>query len=167
MVTGNRVGPLSQKSDYLLKKIKAIENTTGIQFGAAYRELLKEGAVISNSEPPSIAFNVFKSFRPDLRFQLAHSIQNLHFQMGKDLNQMKCYFDVCEQFGINKFGFMDRYQDPAYQQLTVSIFEQVKEWGIQHFPVLMLEKSEGRVRIQEGYSTFEDLDRSFSGVLGK
>jgi putative protein-disulfide isomerase len=165
MVTGNRVGPLSQKSEYLKKKIAAIENTTGINFGDAYKKILEEGSVISNSEPPSIAFNVFKSFRPDLRFQLAHSIQDLHFQRGKDLNQLKTYFDICEEFEINKFGFMDRFQDPAFLQLTHSLFDQVKEWGAKHFPALMLERPNSREVIQVGYSSFEDLEKSFLKVV--
>ena len=114
MVTGNRVGPLSQKSDYLLRKVQAIENTTGTVFGEPYKSAVREGKMISNSEPPSIAFNVFKSFRPDLRFRFAHSIQDLHFRLGKDPNQMKSYFDICEEYGVNKFGFMDRFQDPSY-----------------------------------------------------
>jgi putative protein-disulfide isomerase len=165
MVTGNRVGLLSQKSDYLRKKVEAIENTTGVLFGELYKEVLKEGTMISDSEPPSIAFNVFKSFRPDLRFQLARSIQQLHFREGKDLNLMKSFFNICEQFEINKFGFMDRFQDPAYRQLTLTLFHQVEEWGVRHFPTLMIEKADQRILIQEGYASLEALEGSFLEVV--
>jgi putative protein-disulfide isomerase len=167
MVTGNRKGPLSQKSDYLLKKVQAIENTTGIRFGEAYKAAVKEGKIISDSEPPSIAFNVFKSFRPDLKFQLAHSIQDLHFRLGKDPNQMKNYFSVCEEFGVNKFGFMDRFQDPAYQQLTLSIFEQTEAWGIRHFPTLVAKNDAGQLVIHQGYDPVEVVEQSFLRVLGE
>ena len=165
MVTGNRVGPLSQKTDYLKKKIAAIENTTGVKFGDAYKNVLEEGTMVSDSEPPSIAFNVFKSFRPDLRFQLAHGIQNLHFWGGKDLNLMKTYFDICDLFEINKFGFMDRFQDPAYKQLTLSTFQQVKDWGIIHFPTISYEK-EGQLKlITEGYEPYEKLEKAFLSAI--
>jgi putative protein-disulfide isomerase len=165
MVTGNRVGPLSQKSDYLLKKVQAIENTTGVRFGKAYRAAVKHGKIISDSEPPSIAFNVFKSFRPDLRFQLAHSIQDRHFRLGKDPNQMKNYFDICDEYGVNKFGFMDRFQDPAYQKLTRSIFEQTEAWGVRHFPTLVAEKDAGHLVIHQGYDPVEIVEKSFLRVL--
>ncbi len=161
MVTGERVGPLSQKADYLKKKVAAVENTTGIKFGDAYIKVLEEGVIISDSEPPSLAFNVFKSFRPDLRFQLAHSIQRLHYRDGKDLNLMKTYFDICELFEINKFGFMDRYQDPAYKQLTLSTFQQVKERGIVHFPTLMYEKDDQFKLIAEGFEPYDKLESAF------
>lgn len=165
MVTGKRVGPLSLKSDYLLKKIQAIENTTEVRFGDPYKEVLREGSMISDSMPPSIAFNVLKSFRPDLRFQLARSIQQLHLLEGKDLNQMKSYFGICEQFEINKFGFMDRFQDPAYHRLTQTIFQQAKEWGVKHFPTVMAEKTSRRILIQEGYAKSDALEQSFLKVL--
>jgi putative protein-disulfide isomerase len=161
MVTGNRVGPLSQKSDYLQKKIQALENTTGMRFGDPFRKVLKEGKIISDSEPPSIAFNVFKSFRPDLRFQIAHSIQQLHFREGKDLNLMKTYFTVCEQYEVNKFGFMDRFQDPAYHQLTQTLFHQVEQWRVKHYPTLMMEEEGQLTLIQEGYSTPTELETNF------
>ncbi|MBR9999640.1 MAG: hypothetical protein KFF73_11750 [Cyclobacteriaceae bacterium] len=165
MVTGNRTGPLSQKSDYLLKKVEAIENTTDTRFGDAYKALVAEGTVISNSEPPSIAFNVFKSFRPDLRFHLAYSLQDLHFGLGMDPNLMKSYFNICEEFGINKFGFMDRFQDPAYKQLTWTLFKHAEAWGIKHFPTLMAESDERRLVIQQGYDSLEVLERAFLQTL--
>jgi putative protein-disulfide isomerase len=165
MVTGGRVGPLSQKSEYLQKKIEAIENTTGVLFGDPYKEVLKEGTVISDSEPPSIAFNVFKSFRPDLRFQIAHSIQQLHFREGRDLNLMKSYFTICERYEVNKFGFMDRFQDPAYRELTQTLFQQVEHWGVKHFPTLMTEEEGELILIQEGYSPLEELESTFLRIV--
>lgn len=165
MVTGNRVGPLSQKSDYLRKKIKALENTTGVLFGDPFKKVLKEGKIISDSLPPSIAFNVFKSFRPDLRFQIAHSIQQLHFRDGKDLNLMKTYFTICEQYEVNKFGFMDRFQDPAYHQLTQTFFQQVEQWGVKHYPTLMIEEDGQMTLVQEGYSPLEELEVNFLRVV--
>ena len=166
MVTGNRVGPLSQKSDYLLKKVEAIENTTNARFGEAYKEAVKEGSIISDSEPPSIAFNVFKSFRPDLRFSLAHRVQDLLFRQGKDPNLMKSYFDICDEFGINKYGFMERFSDPVYRDLTRGIFRKAEEWGIRNFPTLMLERDGGPVVIQSGYDVLEIVDKAFLKVVG-
>jgi putative protein-disulfide isomerase len=165
MVTGNRVAPLSQKSDYLLRKVQAIENTTGTVFGEAYKAVVKEGKMISDSEPPSIAFNVFKSFRPDLRFRFAHSIQDLHFRQGKDPNQMKSYFDICEEFGVNKFGFMDRFQDPAYKQLTRDVFDQTEARGIRNFPSLVAEHEGRQYMIQQGYDAIETVEQSFLRVM--
>jgi putative protein-disulfide isomerase len=165
MVTGNRVGPLSQKSDYLLKKIQAIENTTSVKFGDPFKKILKEGTVISDSDPPSIAYNVFKSFRPDLRFQIARGIQQLHFLEGKDLNLMKTYFTICELHEINKFGFMDRFQDTAYHKLTRTLFQQAVNWGVKNFPSLIIEINDQRTLIHEGYASFEKLEITFLKVV--
>jgi putative protein-disulfide isomerase len=159
MVTGNRVGPVSQKADYLKKKIAAIENTTEARFGDKFKKLLDRGEYISDSLPPSIAWNVLVSFRHDIRFELAHAIQDAHYRDGWDLNNIRPYFLICETFGINKRGFMNKYQDPAYKSLTISEFKKTKKLGVENFPALMLRADDRMVLISKGYVKPDEFEK--------
>ena len=138
LVIGARVCKIAEKAPYLKKRLPDVERISGVKFGKPFLDLLDQGEYISNSEPPSIAFNVFKSFRPDLAFELGHAIQEAHYLDGMDLNYIKTYLIIAEKFEINKFGFMERYQDPVFRQKTLNDFELTRSWGIHNYPALVL-----------------------------
>ena len=139
LVIGNRICKISEKAKYLKKSMPGVERISGIKFGEKFIQLLDDGNYISNSIPPSIAFNVFKSFRPDLAFDISHAIQRAHYIDGMDLNNIRPYFKVAEQFDIHKYGFMERYEDPMYERFTQEEFDQVKGWGANHYPAVLHE----------------------------
>ncbi len=164
MVTGNRVVPVSQKAGYLRKKAEAIENSHGVEFGQAFRDLLEEGNFISDSTPPSIAFNVFKSIRPEQQFELARAIQKAHYIEGKDLNNIKVYLRIAEAFPINKRAFLDRYHDPVYRKITEDSFRLTEDLGVDHFPTMMLESAEEKRVFSKGYKSLKELEASFEEI---
>ncbi len=166
MVTGNRVGPVAQKAEYLKKKIAALENTTETRFGDDYKKLIDKGAFISDSTPPSIAWVVFRSFRPDLRFEIAHDIQEAHYRDGKDLNGLRTYFDICEKHGINKHGFMERFQDPAFKKITLDLFKYARDEKVEQFPSLRLESPEGLKPVLRGYEIYQGVASKLDGITG-
>jgi putative protein-disulfide isomerase len=165
LVIGNRICKISEKAKYLKKSLPAVERITGVEFGEKFHKLLDEGEYVSNSIPPSIAFNVFKSFRPDLAFDIAHAIQKTHYFDGMDLNNIRPYFKVCEQFGVNKFGFMERYEDPMYERFTQEDFDLVKGWGAKNYPAVLLEKDKEVEMVAEGYVSYEALKEDFEDIL--
>jgi putative protein-disulfide isomerase len=165
LIVGKRIGAISEKAKYLKKSIPDVERITGVKFGEKYLKLLDEGSYISNSIPPSIAFNVLKSFRPDLDFEIGHAIQKAYYQEGKDLNSIRPYFDIAEEFEINKFGFMERYQDPIFETQTLEEFELVKSWGADNYPAILLQDENGEVEpVSEGYVKYETLLEDFKDI---
>lgn len=164
MVTGSRIGPVSQKAQYLKKRIPDVERLTGIRFGEKFHSILNDGSYISNSEPPSIAFNVFKSIRPTQILDLGHAIQKAHYVDGEDLNRMSPYFKICEVFGINKRAFMDRYNDPLFKEQTLYFFGLAKSLGIENFPAIMLEKAGKMNLIQKGYTKYIVLEKLLKDI---
>ena len=167
LVIGNRICKISEKAKYLKKSLPSVERISGIEFGEKYHQLLDEGVYVSNSLPPSIAFNVFKSFRPDLAFEIAHAIQQTHYVDGMDLNNIRPYFKVCEQFGVNKFGFMERYEDPMYERFTKEDFDLVKSWGAKNYPAVLLERGKEIEMVSEGYVNYEALKEDFEDIIGE
>jgi putative protein-disulfide isomerase len=165
LVIGKRICKISEKAKYLKKSLPSVERITGIEFGEKFHKLLDDGEYVSNSIPPSIAFNVFKSFRPDLAFDIAHAIQKTHYIDGMDLNNIRPYFKVAEQFGVNKFGFMERYEDPMYERFTEEDFDLVKGWGANHYPAILLERGKEVEMVSEGYISYEALKEDFEDIL--
>lgn len=166
LVIGNRICKISEKAKYLKKSLPGVERITGVKFGEKFLKLLDEGEYLSDSLPPSIAFNVFKSFRPDLAFDIAHAIQKTHYVDGMDLNNIRPYFKVAEQFGVNKFGFMERFEDPIYKRFTEEDFELVKSWGATNYPAILLEHNSEVEMIAEGFVNYETLKDDFEDILG-
>lgn len=164
MVIGNRICKISEKAKYLKKSIPDVERITGVKFGKEFLELLDKGEYISNSIPPSIAFNVFKSFRPDIAFEIGHAIQVTHYIDGMDLNNIRAYFKVAEKFRINKFGFMERYEDPMYERFTHEEFDLVRSWGAEHYPAILVEKDKEVEMVSEGYVKYETLKEDFDDI---
>jgi putative protein-disulfide isomerase len=165
LVVGNRICKISEKAKYLKKSMPSVERLTGIKFGDKFIQLLDEGNYISNSIPPSIAFNVFRSFRSDLAFDIAHAIQRTHYIDGMDLNNIRPYFKVAEQFDIHKFGFMERFEDPMYERFTLEEFDLVKGWGAHHYPAILYEKDREVEMVAEGYVDYETLKSDFQDII--
>jgi len=165
LVIGSRICKISEKAKYLKKSLPDVERITGAAFGEKFIQLLDEGEYVSNSIPPSIAFNVFKSFRPDLAFDIAHAVQTTHYVDGMDLNNPRPYFKVCEKFGVNKFGFMERYEDPMYERFTLEDFDLVKSWGADNYPAILLEKEKNVEMVSEGFVRYEALKDDFDDIL--
>lgn len=167
LIIGNRICKISEKAKYLKKSMPDVERITGVKFGEKFIELLDKGEYISNSIPPSIAFNVFKSFRPDLAFDIAHSIQRLHYMDGMDLNNIRPYLAVAEKFGIHKFGFMERYEDPMYARFTEEEFDLVKSWGATHYPAILVENNKEVEMVSEGFVNYDTIKEDFDDIVQK
>jgi len=165
LAIGDRVGPVSQKAVFIKKRLPDVERISGVKFGEKYIQLLDEGTSIGDSLPPSIAFNVFKSFRPANSLKFAASIQYAYFSEGKDLNNIKTYLGIAEQFEVNKHGFMERYEDPFYRDLTEVIFRMTKSWGMEKYPSLVEKQDSGIRVIQKGYATYEELKEKIASIL--
>jgi putative protein-disulfide isomerase len=165
MVTANLVGPISQRRDYLKKRIPDIERITGVKFGEKYLELLEAGKYISNSEPPCIAYNVFKSFRPDLAFELSEDIHHLYYVQGKDLNSIRAYLDLAEKYEISKHGFMERFQEESYKRNTLQLFEMIKGWGVKGFPSLIFQRATEIRIFMKGYEPYGNVIASLDRII--
>ena len=165
LAIGERVGPVSQKAVFIKKRLPDVERISGVKFGEKYIQLLDEGTSINDSLPPSIAFNVFKSFQPANSLKFAASIQHAHFSEGKDLNNVKTFLEIAEQFEVNKHGFMERYENPFYKDLTEEIFRMTKSWGMEKYPSLVEKQDAGIRVIQKGYATYDELKEKIITML--
>jgi putative protein-disulfide isomerase len=157
MITGGRIGPISQMSDYILKAYKRVEETSGIKFGEKYLDLVREGSYLNNSIKPAIAMSVFKSFFPFRSVAFAHDIQHAHLYEGKSLNERDVYFELIKKYGIDETEFLSRLNSEQFQQQTSREFEEVGKLGITGFPAVLMQRNNEIIMVSNGYRNYEEL----------
>lgn len=165
MIMGDRVAPIGNMADYILSAIPRLERTTGVTFGQQYIELLKEGSYVTSSEKPSVALCVYKSFKTDRSIEFAHSIQKAFFIDAKDLNQDSTYADLAVPFGIDRNQFLIRMKDATYLKQAHAEFKRAADLGITGFPTLLQKQENSYVKLSEGYTSYESLEKQLQKYL--
>ncbi len=166
MVTGPRIGPIKEMASYIRQAAPRVTEITGETFGDAYlNDVLSSDSIISNSLPPAIALAILKEKAPDKQVHFAHSIQNLMFREGKDLNQPETYLDLAWEAEISESDFKKRFKDKKYQTGAEKEFELVQNWGITGFPAVVLEKENKLYLLAQGYQPYETLAQTITDIL--
>jgi putative protein-disulfide isomerase len=161
LVTGNRVGPMSNMASYIEKAIPGLENTTGVKVGEEFKKQLKLGVRIQNSLTPAIAFCILKEMLPDKQTPLAHAIQQAYFVKGEDLENEETYTNIAKAFFLDEVEFRRKMADPRYENMANEEFEQAKRWGITGFPAVILNRGDSLIALSNGYTTFPELEERF------
>ncbi len=159
LVTGSRVGPMSNMASYIEKAIPGLEKTTGVKVGDEFKRQLKLGVRIQNSLTPAIALCILKEMLPDKQVQLAHAFQQIYFVAGKDLENEDTYAEVAKSFDLDEVEFRRKMVDPRYENMATEEFEQAQKWGITGFPAVILNRGDSLIAISNGYTTFSDLEK--------
>ncbi|WP_299253423.1 DsbA family protein [uncultured Cytophaga sp.] len=165
MVLGDRIGPISNMSEYVLSAIPILEEASGVTFGQAYIELVKEGSYVSSSEKPSIALCVYKSFTSKNQIAYAHSIQKAFFIEARDINQDSVYANIATQFDLDKVEFLKRMQDTAYLNLAHAEFAKATKMGVTGYPTLLQKKENGYQVLCEGYVSYKALEKKINKAI--
>lgn len=158
MIKGERIGPVSQMSKYILKAYKNVEEYTGVRFGPSYLEAIAQGTMIQDSIPPSRALIALKNIKPKQQVELASAIQDLHFVQGKDLNDYNVYYDVARQFKIDRVEFDEQLNAPENRKQMEEEFSVTEKLGVTGFPCLVLEKYEKLFLLARGYRPYEEVE---------
>jgi len=159
LVTGSRVGPMSNMASYIEKAIPGLEKTTGVKVGEEFKRQLKLGVRIQNSLTPAIALCILKEMLPDKQVQLAHALQQIYFVAGKDLENEDTYAEVAKSFDLDEVEFRRKMADPRYENMATGEFEQAQKWGITGFPAVILNRGDSLIAISNGYTTFSELEK--------
>lgn len=151
MVIGDREGPIGDMADYILSAIPRLQEYTGVEIGAPYIELLKEGTYFSSSEMPSIALQVFKYLSDKNAIQFAHDIQYALFYHGKSLNDINTYLQLIEPHNIDREAFIACMNDPKFSVATYKEFNYADELGATGYPTTLLQKGNEITVLARGY----------------
>ncbi|MFB9861827.1 DsbA family protein [Rufibacter immobilis] len=168
MITGERVGPIGNMASFIKQAMPRLNEISGVTMGEAYlNDVLEKGTYISNSVPPAIAFSILKEAQPEEQVKYAKAIQDLHFQEGKDFNQVETYLPLAQEAGLTQEEFRARFTDEKYLQLAQQEFAQVQAWGIQGFPSMVAQNGDKLYLVTRGYAKFEDVAPALDQVLAQ
>jgi putative protein-disulfide isomerase len=157
LVIGDRVGPIGDMADYILKAIPGLEKITGKKVGQPYIDVLKEGSRVQNSLIPATALCVLKVMLPGQEIELAHKIQELQFVHGHDLQSDETYKELCAELGISTDEFLSKFKSNEYQQKAKDEFAQASSWGIRGFPAVILNRGDSLIALSNGFIDLPNL----------
>jgi putative protein-disulfide isomerase len=168
MVIEDRVGPIGKMEDYIKSALGQVEQTTGCEFGIAYKNgLLSSKDTIMDSEPPSRALVTFRTFIAEQAISFAKDLQRAHYFDGRDYNDESLYESLAAHYGLNVDGFMARYHDPKMKQQVQQEFAWVKESGVQGFPTVVLRNENKYYLLSHGYASLDELEQSLEKAVMK
>lgn len=165
LALGDRVQPVSSMASYILDAIPLVERTTGVQFGEPYKQLLRAGTTISNSEPPAVALSIIKDKLPERAVAFARALQQAHFVEGKSLSADTTYEALAYEFDLQPAQFVDQLKSLAYTQKAHDDFTYAHRLGINGFPATLFRIGEKYWLLSRGYQEYDYLDRALTELI--
>lgn len=167
MITGEDVAPIGPAWNQLRPALTQVEQVTGAQFGAAFRQVGEEGSLVLNSEPPSRALAVFRQLdvSGQRAIQFAHDVQTAFYRDGHDLNDPATYLPLLVPYGVDGAKFLAMWQAPELAQAVQQEFATVGRLGIQGFPTSVLRVGNEGYVLARGYQPYSLLADGITQAL--
>jgi putative protein-disulfide isomerase len=168
MVTGTRVGPLSQIAPYIREGVHRVEELSGMKFGAGFlADLHGEGKTHMDSTPPSKAFVILKKAKPMYAVALAHAVQAVFYRDGLDLNKAESYSTLCAEFGIDFVDFASKFDSMEYQLATKDEFNEASRYGVSGYPTVVARFGSQYYMLGHGFTKAAQLSQTLSNIIQK
>jgi putative protein-disulfide isomerase len=168
MVTGARVGPLSQIAPYIKEGVQRVEELSGVKFGQAFlSDLHGDGKTHMDSTPPSKAFVILKEAKPKEAVALAHAVQAVFYRDGLDLNEADSYKGLCDAFGVDFIDFASKFNSMEYQLAAKDEFNEVGRYGVSGYPTVVARFNQQYYMIGHGFAKAAQLSQTLANVIQK
>lgn len=167
MITGQRIGPLSNVSGFIRQLYPEVEKRCSVRFGSKFLDqTLPEGKAIFSSLEPSKALTIFKQFQKEKAIEFSHELQKLIYTEGINPVDISAYVPLFEQYGIMKSDVLTLFSLRSLEQETILEFGQVLRWKIHGFPSVVIQTGDGKAfPIISGFVGFEELERRIQPYL--
>lgn len=126
---------------------------------------------VYNTEPACRALVALRQLAPDVdQLAVFRAIQHAFYAQGRDTTDGAVLAElVCEALAgqgqaLNPARFLAAWQDSATIAATAAEFQQVRRWGIQSFPTLLLQQEERRSVLAPGYMSVDELEALLDAV---
>lgn len=161
MVTGNRVGPLSEIAEYLKKAYPDVEARSGMRFGPAYLEKLETGDMMMDSTPPSRALAVYKEIGAKHPLYFAQMLQHSIYYDGIGPTDNAEWCKRAEKLGLKSeftaADFSDRLESESSLDAAQQGYYESQQHGIQGFPSVVVESANQLYLVARGYRPASEL----------
>jgi len=167
MITGSRIGPLSNMAPYIKQAYKAVEQYSGVKFGPQFlNKTLEEGNVTLSSLEPAKALTIYKHLSKSNGIAFSHEIQKLIYWDGIDPVQYSAYLPLFEQYGFNNKTVLPLFASKDMEQETINEFALAQRWKVDGFPTCVIQMADGKAfSISNGFLPFEQMEEKIAEYL--
>jgi putative protein-disulfide isomerase len=122
--------------------------------------------MVLDSEKPSIALSVFKSYFSDITVRFVHDLQRAIYYDGKNPNEYDLYRFLAVIHGIDPDDFEQEMKLDSSKESAYYDFALVRQLRVESFPAVLIQTSEtGFYLIAKGFTDFNTLELRISNVL--
>ncbi|MBC9930309.1 DsbA family protein [Chitinophaga qingshengii] len=165
MIVGDNRHPFSTMTAYIQREHTNVEEMTGVKFGPAFLEKLLPSEEMMDSEKPSVALTVFKTYQPANAISFAHDMQHALNYDGLSLNHDSTYRKLIQKFGLPEDEFISRLHDERLRYETNQEFQLVQNWGITGFPAAILDTGKQLYLCARGYTPLDRLQQTVDNII--
>ena len=165
MVTGDRIGPISEVATFIKEAYTTVEERTGAKFGDPFLKKLFDGSSeIFTSVPGAMALALFRTQQPENELAFATRMQRAIYYNGMPPADWNTYGHCAAEFGLNGNEFAEKMQNQKLLELTQQEFKVVSNWGIKGFPSVLLQKGQQAFLMSRGYSSLQEMEQILEKV---
>ncbi len=155
----------------ILQHWQKVQQLSGLPF--AMPGLLQPGFVY-DTEPVCRAMVVAQMFCDDLttqqQLQVFSALQHAFYADSRDVTQLPVLAEILSEvlnspalaYEFSQSELLEGLQATATQEQTRAHFQQVQQWGVRGFPVLLLVQAQGLQMVGNGYAEVDQLRASYA-----
>lgn len=145
-----------------------VQEVSGLSFD---KSALSKSHFIYDTEPSCRAVVAAKLLAEDMPGEVIlhvfHALQNAFYAKAQDITKLDVLAKVAVA-ALNDFSgddifdvtsFLETLMSPSTIEETRLHFQQIQQWGVRGYPVLLLVKPEGLLMLTSGYTKSEQLVR--------
>ena len=171
MLIEDRVQPIEAIASFIESAYPRVEELTGASFGSEYLWHIRNPQLsdwVMNSEKPSVALSILKTYFPGQQAKLASDIQFLMYGEGRDLCDDEAYRELVTRYGLDADTFIRQLHEESFLEQARYEFALCKQLQVTGFPAVLLQESESRFHLlARGYTDYDTLAERLSRALGE
>lgn len=166
MVTGNRVGPLSDIAPYIRKAYQDVERLSGVKFGESYlKVLLGDAGWRMDSDPPSLLHTALVTLFPDRQTEVSAAIQKGIYQQGIEPVSPELTKWVATQFNLTADSLTQKMNSPENQELKKAQYDLSAKLGVTGYPAVLVLKEGKWYLAARGFTDYDQMKVTLKSIL--
>jgi len=168
MITGDRQGIIApQMATYILNTVPRLEQMTGVKFGEAFLNALRDGTYHASSVRPSRAMTVFRALQPQKAIAFAHAMQRKLFRDGKSLEADATYRELCADFNLDADAFLQALNNTSSLKAAEEDFALSARLGVSGFPAVVGVRNGKAQMLTNGFTDAVAFEKKLKQFIGK
>ncbi len=165
MIGEDQAQPIGHMADYILQTLPRLESMSGVSFGEAYKEVLREGTRVYSSLWPSRALTAWKQQFPERQLEYATALQKAIFTDAETTDNPELFSQIASALGADVDRFREVLNSESNHYSTQVEFQFAQELGITGFPALVGLKAGKFYLLARGYTPYEQLAETMKALI--